>query len=474
MTINVSTNNDFAKIISSLPESFQSDLVEFLTSTEELFHRDPATTDFATIETAMIATVKKLGLGGLRSYLEQLDDGAPAIRRDGRSWHRLPPSKGSLTCLLGKVDYQRSRYRCGRMRNSVCPVDESLGLLEGSLTRPASKLAMYLMAECPPRNCHKLLQQAGGMTPSVTTLQRVLQETHWAWQNTTEEALVDIRAAEERPKEATSVAVSLDGAMVHLRPGEHPIGSEHGANTSGGNWREAACGTLSFHDKDGNTLRTISSGRMPEKNKLALKKWLTQELEVVLSKRSDLTFVTVADGAPDNWSFLSRLASDAEVLDFYHATSHLRGAAEHAHTSIKWFGKWRRILRHDHDGVKRVIGAIRGLRDRAKSAAAKKQLEVVLDYFYTHRHRMNYAVLSERGLPIGSGIVEAANKTHLQERLKRSGMRWGMEGGQAVLTFRSLVKSNRFDQAWDWIIKEIDNRSPDNDNWQQYYEQKAA
>jgi len=32
--------------------------------------------------------------------------------------------------------------------------------------------------------------------------------------------------------------------------------------------------------------------------------------------------------------------------------------------------------------------------------------------------------------------------------LKRSGMRWGEQGGQAILTFRALVQSNRFERAW--------------------------
>ncbi len=49
--------------------------------------------------------------------------------------------------------------------------------------------------------------------------------------------------------------------------------------------------------------------------------------------------------------------------------------------------------------------------------------------------------LRRQGLIIGSGIVEAANKTHISERLKRSGMRWGIASGQAVPTFCSLVKS---------------------------------
>lgn len=33
-------------------------------------------------------------------------------------------------------------------------------------------------------------------------------------------------------------------------------------------------------------------------------------------------------------------------------------------------------------------------------------------------------------------------------RLKRSGMRWREAGGQAILTFRSLAQSGRWDRAW--------------------------
>ena len=51
-------------------------------------------------------------------------------------------------------------------------------------------------------------------------------------------------------------------------------------------------------------------------------------------------------------------------------------------------------------------------------------------------------------LPIGSGVVEAACKTLVTQRLKRSGMRWRHAGGQAILTLRAQVESSRFDQAW--------------------------
>src|SRR5207244_8789300 len=71
-----------------------------------------------------------------------------------------------------------------------------------------------------------------------------------------------------------------------------------------------------------------------------------------------------------------------------------------------------------------------------------------LSYFREHRHRMRYGALRAQHLPIGSGVVEAACKTLVSQRLKRSGMRWRTAGGQAILTFRALCQSERFERAW--------------------------
>ena len=66
---------------------------------------------------------------------------------------------------------------------------------------------------------------------------------------------------------------------------------------------------------------------MPEMNKATLKSQLTAEVMGALIQRPDLRVVKVADGAPDNWSYLGEtLPFGVEVLDFYHATEHL-GAA---------------------------------------------------------------------------------------------------------------------------------------------------
>ena len=148
------------------------------------------------------------------------------------------------------------------------------------------------------------------------------------------------------------------------------------------------------------------------------------------------------------------------MIDFWHACEHLRMAPEHA-VAAHWFEKYREILRHDPRGVARVIRALCHLRDRA-APADRPEVERELAFFRKHRHRMRYHALKEAGIAIGSGVVEAANKTLVAQRMKRSGMRWRIVGGQAVVTFRALLKSGRFESAWKAMIGA--GAAPANDN----------
>ena len=100
------------------------------------------------------------------------------------------------------------------------------------------------------------------------------------------------------------------------------------------------------------------------------------------------------------------------------------------------------------DGVGKVINA---LAYQVRKHPRRKKLKKELRYFRRNRGRMDFARLQARSLPIGSGVVEAANKTLVTVRMKRAGSRWSLDGGQAVLTFRSLSKSDRFDHAWDLL-----------------------
>ena len=73
---------------------------------------------------------------------------------------------------------------------------------------------------------------------------------------------------------------------------------------------------------------------------------------------------------------------------------------------------------------------------------------------------MRYFDLKSKGLMIGSGIVEAACKTLVTQRLKQSGMRWSTPGAQAILTPRGWDQSERFDEAWALVAATFQPKSP--------------
>ena len=117
---------------------------------------------------------------------------------------------------------------------------------------------------------------------------------------------------------------------------------------------------------------------------------------------------------------------------------------------------------------------MRYLRDKAGSnRAARNAVERELAFFRKHRKRMRYRHLGDRRLAIGSGVVEAANKILVTQRMKRSGMRWRIHGGQAVLTVRALIKSGRFDRAWNTLMGDVDTPANDN-NRADYAARRAA
>ena len=120
--------------------------------------------------------------------------------------------------------------------------------------------------------------------------------------------------------------------------------------------------------------------------------------------------------------FLGELPDGEEVIDF--AAGHLDTAlaAAYGDTHPKrraQFEKQRHVLLEDYKGVEKVIRSLVHLRD---TYPRRKKIARELKYFRRNRHRMRYAALKEQGLPIGSGVTEAACKTLATQRMKRSGM----------------------------------------------------
>ena len=105
----------------------------------------------------------------------------------------------------------------------------------------------------------------------------------------------------------------------------------------------------------------------------------------------------------------------------------------------------RQLLLTEDEGAKAVIDAVARLK---RKSPRREQIAKALNYLRNNRHRMRYAEWKRAGYMIGSGVVEAACKTLVAQRLKLSGMRWGARGAQAILTMRGWDQSDRFDAAW--------------------------
>lgn len=407
----------------------------------------------------------------LGELLERLDVDAPSVELAGRRYHRVLRSTESYTTAVGPVTAGRTLYRCGRER-AVVPMELRAGIVEGHWTPLAARQASCVVARMTPSEGEALLRELGNMAPSKSSLDRLPKGLSARWEANREGFESTLREAMVVPEEAVTVAVSLDGVMVPMKDGRRAEKRERsraaGRRAKGpAGYQEAGCATLSFYDAEGERLDTLSLARMPEAKKATLKTMLSAELDTVLGRRPDLEVVTVADGAHDNWRYLDALAPDATaVVDFYHAAEQLKSAldARYGENDAKGraqFHKLRHILLDDCDGVEKVI---RALAYQRKQFPRRKRIGEVLRYFRRNRHRMRYADTQARNLPVGSGVVEAACKTLVTQRLKRSGMRWRHPGGQAILTLRALLQSSRFDQAWVLLSKTYrqDVTVPDN------------
>jgi hypothetical protein len=392
----------------------------------------------------------------LSQELSRFDLDVPAVDVDGERYHRVLRCETTYTSAVGPVRVTRSLYRHPQGGHAVCPLELRAGIIEGSWTPQAAKQATWVVAHLTPKEGEELFDLLGNMTPSKSTLDRLPKALHVHWEAQRPRFEATLRHQEEIPPEAVAIAVSLDGVMAPMKDGQRHAkrtqARAQGKSPSGpAGYQEVGCATVSYYDRHGERLCTRRMARMPETNKATLKGQLTAEVMGALIQCPDLRVIKVADGAPDNWSYLGEtLPLGVEVLDFYHATEHLGAALGAAYGEgtppyQERVETLRTVLRDDPHGVDKVMGVLSRLRTRYPRRQA---IHKALAYFREHRHRMPYAHLRAQNLPIGSGVVEAACKTLVSQRLKRSGMRWRMAGGQAILTFRALCQSERFERAW--------------------------
>ena len=209
---------------------------------------------------------------------------------------------------------------------------------------------------------------------------------------------------------------------------------------------------MSLYDEEGERLETIYVAAAPEAGKATLHERLDRELERVRKHYPEATVVGIADGAEDNWTYLDG-KTDIQTLDFYHASEYLSEAAKAAIPNDKTRAEWMEInchrLKHNKTGPKAVIAALEALSDKKLSGPKLETVETSITYFKNQKHRMGYAHNVKHNLVIGSGVIEAACKVIVKQRLCQSGMRWKRKGIGTILSLRTLTHTTgRWDQMW--------------------------
>lgn len=414
---------------------------------------------FADFERELHAKIMELEREMIGEEMARADIDVGAILVDGATYRRVVRCEETYFTAAGPIRVERTLYkdRTDEGGRAISPMELRLGVVEGRWTPLAAQQAVWVVAQLTPLRAEELFARIGNMTPSKSSLDRLPKALSARWETERVQFEKALREGDVIPQHAVTVAVSLDGVLAPMRDGDaqekRKKTAEEGRLTRGpAGYREVGCGTLSFCDAKGDMISAVRIARMPETKKATLKRTLLSDVTAALSERTDLRLVKIADGAADNWTFLAQeVPGGVEILDFYHAVEHLDGAlgsvyGEGTLEARKRFAALRFVLQEEADGAEKVIRALNYLH---KLHPTNTRVTKELAYFRNNRHRMRYQEFALEGLPIGSGVVEAACKTLVTQRMKQSGMRWDEAGGQAILTVRGWTQSgDRFDRAW--------------------------
>ena len=136
------------------------------------------------------------------------------------------------------------------------------------------------------------------------------------------------------------------------------------------------------------------------------------------------------DGAVWIWNLAGEhFGERVEIVDCVHACEHLSTVAKLVFAERAAQEAWAAARRRERyeQGAAPVLAALQTVRALTPEGVPPPQTE--RGYFRKNADRMAYPRFLARGLPIGSGAIESAAKHLIQQRMKRAGMRWSLDGG---------------------------------------------
>lgn len=326
------------------------------------------------------------------------------------------------------------------------PLDEELALLSGNLAPRQQEHLVHLAGWMPFGWTVRMLERLLGVQVSEETVRRLTEQAGCHVETAqTAEAQAPWQEEPTGKQGAVRLAMSADGAFVPLVKGE---------------WAEVrtlAIGEVEEqHASDGSA--EIHVRHLSYFSRLADATTFTDLAEVETRRRKVIQaeqVCAVTDGADWLQHFMDMHRSDAlRILDFPHAAEHislLLQALEKAGMTFPPDLLQRSLHRLKHRGPRFL------LRLGNRLPAHLTELEGVREHLGYLRKRetlMQYPTFRQNGWPIGSGMVESANKLVVEARLKGAGMHWERSNVNPMLALRNGICNERWQETWHVAVSQ--------------------
>ncbi len=411
------------------------------------------------------------GRAAYKTFLEAKEEHRDIVVVDGESFRFKRYTNKTFTSLWGKIDLPRKLFQNASDTKTHAPLDAAWAMEDEHLTMEVREAVGFSCAFSTPEEAALLFEKTAMFKLHPTALKRALERIESCVEPHRQEVDRRIREEEQAPEGTRIVVASMDGVNVLLnekgkkqgRPAERPLGSADEQKHTA--YKNAMVGSISFYgevapgEKCPQRLDAHYVSHMPEEGAVTFKEKFEEELATSLSScHADIAKVLLCDAARPIWNYAEGNAffEDFEMLvDYWHSLEHLSLAAEAlfgkgTDEAKTWYTKYATKLKEEDIGAQSILRSMDYHANTTKlSAARQKALAKQRTFFRRNKAKMTYADFRRRGLPIGSGPVEAACKSLVKTRLCRSGMRWSRPGGQRILDLRTYVKSNRWDAFWE-------------------------
>ena len=369
--------------------------------------------------------------------LEQFDSDGSPIEMSGQRWSSKGKESKVYQSPYGPIQVARHLYQTPQGGSTFCPLETDARIIRTATPRFAKQIS-HKYAEMSSVRVVEDLKENHGREVARSFIQNlaetvgsiaIAKEEDWHYHTPKVSAVV------------STVSLGLDGTCVLLCQ-------------EGG--RQAMVGTLSLYDAHGDRLHTTYVAAPPEYGREQFLGRMGREVEHVLQLYPDAHRQGLADGAPENWEFLTPYV-ETQVVDFYHASGYLEKAAKVLFPRSRnqrqvWVDQQAHRLKHEHGAAVALLSEFEAIELEPLSEKRQDQLRSVITYFRNHHAQMNYAQTREANRPIGSGVTEAACKVIVKQRLCGSGMKWKEIGAGVVLSLRTLTyTTGRWQQFWTKI-----------------------